>query len=331
MTQASRWSTSAAAVTIGWLALNGGPAPASAAPAAVDAKIGSYHTVSGVSGSLSSVGSDTLNNLMTFWSEEFSKFYPNVKVQVEGKGSSTAPPALIAGTAQLGPMSRTMKNTEIDDFERKFGYKPTPIRVAVDSLAVFINKDNPLECLTLPQVDAMFSKSRRLGFKEDIKTWGQVGLKDDWQGRPISLYGRNSASGTYGFFKEHVLGNGDYKDEVKEQPGSASVVQGVTVDRFGIGYSGIGYATPGVRAVKLSKEEGGDCVEATADNAYSGKYPIARFLYIYVNKPTNKPLDPLTREFLRMVLAKEGQEDVLKDGYYPLPASVLEEDVKKID
>jgi phosphate transport system substrate-binding protein len=313
------------------LALIGSAVPVLAVPAAVDPKIGSYQTVSGVSGSLSSVGSDTLNNLMTFWTEKFSKFYPNVKVQVEGKGSSTAPPALIAGTAQLGPMSRPMKNTEIDDFEKKFGYKPTPIRVAVDSLAVFINKDNPLECLGLPQVDAMFSKSRRLGFNEDIKTWGQVGLKEDWQDRPISLYGRNSASGTYGFFKEHVLGNGDYKDEVKEQPGSASVVQGVTVDRFGIGYSGVGYATPGVRAVKLSKEPGGDCVEPSAENAYSGRYPVARFLYVYVNKPSGKPLDPLTQQFLKMVLAKEGQEEVLKDGYYPLPLSVLEEDAKKID
>jgi phosphate transport system substrate-binding protein len=304
---------------------------AAADPAAVDPSLPPYKSVSGISGSLSSVGSDTLNNLMTFWSEKFTKFYPNVKIQVEGKGSSTAPPALIAGTAQLGPMSRAMKNTELDDFEKKFGYKPTQVRVAVDSLAVFVNKDNPIQCLSLPQVDAVFSKSRRSGAKEDIKTWGQLGVKGDWADRPISIYGRNSASGTYGFFKEHVLGNGDYKDEVKEQPGSASVVQGVTVDRFGIGYSGIGYATPGVRAVPLSKTQGGDCVEANAENAYSGKYPIARFLYIYVNKPTGKHLEPMTREFLKMVLAKEGQEEVLKDGYFPLPTPVLDEDVKKVD
>jgi phosphate transport system substrate-binding protein len=326
----TRRQSAFATIAMGLVAL-AGASPLLAAPAGIDPAIRSYQAVSGISGSLSSVGSDTLNNLMTFWSEKFNKFYPNVKVQVEGKGSGTAPPALIAGTAQLGPMSRTMKNTEIDDFEKKFGYKPTPIRVAVDSLAIFINKDNPLECLSLPEVDAMFSKSRRLGFKEDIKTWGQVGLKGDWQDRPISLYGRNSASGTYGFFKEHVLGNGDYKDEVKEQPGSASVVQGVTVDRFGIGYSGIGYATPGVKALNLSKQQGGACVAPTAENAYAGHYPIARFLYIYVNKPTDKPLDPLTHEFLKMVLAKEGQEEVLKDGYYPLPAPVLEEDAKKID
>ena len=223
----------------------------------VDPGLAGYKTVSGISGNISSVGSDTLNNLMTLWAEQFQKFYPNAKIQIEGKGSSTAPPALIAGTAQLGPMSREMKGTEIDGFEKKYGYKPTPIRTSVDALAVFVNKDNPIKCLTLAQVDAAFSKSRRGGHAEDVKTWGQLGLTGEWANKPISLYGRNSASGTYGFFKEHALKNGDYKDEVKEQPGSAAVVQGATVDRFAMGYSGIGYATAGVRAVPLAEKAGG--------------------------------------------------------------------------
>ena len=289
-----------------------------------------YQPMSGVSGNLSSVGSDTLNNLMTLWAEEFNKFYPNVKIQVEGKGSSTAPPALISGTAQLGPMSRSMKETEIDQFEKKFGYKPMPIRVAVDALAVFVNKDNPIKCLTMAQVDAIFSKSRRAGYKEDVATWGQVGLTGEWATKPISLYGRNSASGTYGFFKEHALKNGDLKDSVKEQPGSAAVVQGVTVDRFGAGYSGIGYATAGVRPVPLADKGGGKCVEAVADNAYSGAYPMARFLFVYINKAPGKGLDPLTREFVKVILAKEGQEGVIKDGYFPIPASIAKEELSKI-
>jgi phosphate transport system substrate-binding protein len=297
----------------------------------LDPGLDSYKAVSGVSGNLSSVGSDTLNNLMTLWAESFYKFYPNVKIQIEGKGSTTAPPALIAGTAQLGPMSRPMRGTEIDQFEKKFGYKPTPIRTAVDALAVFVNKDNPIKCLTMEQIDAIFSKSRRYGYKEDVKTWGQLGLTGDWAGRPISLYGRNSASGTYGFFKEHALKNGDYKDEVKEQPGSASVVQGVTVDRYGIGYSGIGYATAGVRAVPIAEKEGAACVEATADNAYAGTYPLARFLYVYINKPPGKPLDPLTREFVKFMVSKEGQEVVVKDGYFPIPASIAKEEVSKVN
>ena len=301
-----------------------------AAQISVDPGLPPYKAVSGISGNLSSIGSDTLNNLMTLWAETFYKFYPNVKIQIEGKGSTTAPPALISGTAQLGPMSRSMKGTEIDGFEKKFGYKPTPIRTSVDALAVFVNKDNPIKCLTMAQVDAIFSKSRRYGYKADIKTWGQLGLTGEWASRPVSLYGRNSASGTYGFFKEHALKNGDYKDEVKEQPGSASVVQGATVDRYAIGYSGIGYATSGVRAVPLAEKEGDRCHEATPDEAYSGKYPMARFLFVYVNKAPGKPLDPLTREFLKLVLAKEGQEVVVKDGYFPIPASISREELNKV-
>jgi phosphate transport system substrate-binding protein len=296
----------------------------------LDPALQPYKTVSGVSGNLSSVGSDTLNNLMTHWAESFSRFYPNAKVQIEGKGSSTAPPALITGTAQLGPMSREMKGTEVDQFEKKFGYKPTPIRTSVDALAVFVNKDNPVKCLSMSQVDALFSKSRRAGAREDLTTWGQLGLTGEWANKPVSLYGRNSASGTYGFFKEHVMKNGDYKDTVKEQPGSAAVVQGVTVDRYAAGYSGIGYATAGVRAVPLSEKDGGKCVEAAAENAYSGAYPMARFLFVYINKAPGKALDPLTREFVKVIVSREGQEGVIKDGYFPIPASIAKEELSKI-
>jgi phosphate transport system substrate-binding protein len=305
--------------------------PAAAADALqVDPALPAYSAVSGVSGSVSSVGSDTLNNVMTLWAETFNKLYPNVKIQIEGKGSGTAPPALIGGTAQLGPMSREMKSSEVDEFEKKFGYKPTRIRVAVDALAVFVNKDNPLKCMSFDQVDGVFSKSRRGGAKEDVKTWGQLGLTGDWAARPVSLFGRNSASGTYGFFKEHVMKNGDYKDEVKEQPGSAAVVQGVTVDRFAMGYSGIGYTTSGVRAVPLSEKAGGACTDATAANAYSGKYPLSRFLYVYINRAPGKPLDPLTREFMKFVLAKPGQEVVIKDGFFPILDSIAKEELAKV-
>lgn len=295
----------------------------------VDPALSTYKPVSGVSGNLSSIGSDSMNNLMTLWGEGFGKSYPNVKLQIEGKGSSTAPPALISGTAQLGPMSRPMKGTEIDAFEKKFGYKPTGLRSSVDALAVFVNKDNPMKCLTFPQIDAIFSKSRRYDYKEDIKVWGQLGLTGDWANRPISLFGRNSASGTYGFFKEHAMKNGDYKDEVKEQPGSASVVQGVTVDRYAIGYSGIGYATAGVRAVPVAEKAGGACVAATAENSYAGKYPLARFLFVYINKAPGKGLDPLMREFVKFMFTREGQDAVIKDGYFPVPNSIAKEELSK--
>ncbi|GJL79664.1 MAG: phosphate-binding protein PstS [Nitrospinaceae bacterium] len=294
----------------------------------VDPDLKPYEKSRGVTGNLDSIGSDTLNNLMTFWTEKFKQFYPNVNIQVEGKGSSTAPPALISATAQLGPMSRNMKGREIDAFEKKFGYKPTAVRVAVDALAVFVNKDNPIKGLNLAEVDAAFSKSGRRGLG-DLKTWGELGLTGDWENRPVSLYGRNSASGTYGFFKKLVLKKGDYKDEVKEQPGSASVVQSVSVDRFSMGYSGIGYKTAGVRVLPLA-EKGSKFVEPNATNALAGNYPLARFLYVYVNKAPGKPLDPLTREFLKMVLSKEGQEVVVKGGYFPIANAVAQEDLRVI-
>lgn len=290
----------------------------------VDKDLPHYKKVSGVSGNLNSIGSDTMNNLLTLWLEGFKKYYPNVNIQIEGKGSSTAPPALISGTAQLGPMSRAMKNEEIDKFEKKFGYKPTQIATSLDALAVYVNKDNPIEGLALQQIDAVFSKTRRGGHKEDITTWGQLGLKGDWSNRRISLYGRNSASGTYGYFKEHALFKGDYKNEVKEQPGSASVVQGVTEDRYSIGFSGVGYKTSGVRIVPLAKKEGDKYFDGSYENVLNGKYPLSRFLYIYVNKKPNHDLDPLLKEFLTYVLSYEGQEIVIKDGYLPLPAKVVE-------
>jgi phosphate transport system substrate-binding protein len=318
-------------VLTGIVAVGLGVGSANAQAVKVDPSIAGYQKVSGVSGNINSVGSDTMNNMMTLWAESFIKLYPNIKVQVEGKGSSTAPPALIAGTAQFGPMSRAMRATEIDQFEGKYGYKPTQVRTSYDALAVYVNKDNPIDKLTLAQVDAIFSKTRKRGYKQNVTTWGQLGITGDWANRPISLYGRNSASGTYGFFKEHTLANGDYKDTVKEQPGSASVVQGVTEDRFGIGYSGIGYKTSGVKAVPLADKEGSAYSDGNYDDVRSGKYPLNRFLYLYINRGPGKRLDPLTREFVKFILSREGQEVVMKDGYLPLPADIVKQELAKLE
>ena len=296
----------------------------------VDPKLPAYEKTMGVAGNLDSIGSDTLNNVMTFWAESFKKLYPNVKIQIEGKGSSTAPPALIAGTSNLGPMSRKMKSEEEDAFEKKYGYKPTRIGVALDSLAVYVNKDNPVKSLSLPQVDAIFSKSRKGGYATDISEWKQITDDPSLAPLPISLYGRNSASGTYAYFKEHALFKGDYKDTVKEQPGSAAVVSGITEDKAGIGYSGIGYRTSGVKALALSAKEGAPAYEADMENVISGKYPLSRMLYIYVAKEPNKPLPELQKEFLKFVLSQEGQQIVVKDGYLPLPAAVAAKEVEKL-
>lgn len=300
------------------------------ASAQVDPNLKSYKPVAGVSGNIKSIGSDSMNNTMTLWAEGFMRHYPNVQIEIEGKGSGTAPPSLISGTAHFGPMSRPMRGQEIDNFEKRYGYKPTELRTGIDMLAVYVHKDNPIECLTLQQVDAIFSKTRRGGHDKDIRTWGDVGLTGQFANLPISLYGRNSASGTYGFFKDNALFGGDYKDEVKEQPGSSSVVQGTASELAGIGYSGIGYMTADVRAVPLASTPDGKCVGATPENAYTGEYPLARFLFVYVNHKPGSQLDPLRREFVRYILSKDGQTDVVRDGYYPVTQVIAEEHFKQL-
>jgi len=297
----------------------------------VDPATPKYQKVRGISGNANSIGSDTMNNLMTLWLEAFKKYYPLVNIQIEGKGSSTAPPALIEGTAQFGPMSRKMKAKEIDDFEKKYGFKPLTVKTSLDALAIFVHKDNPLDCLSLEEADAIFSKTLKRGYPKDITVWGDLGLKGGWSNKPISIFGRNSASGTYGYLKDELLKKGDYKDTVKEQPGSASVVQGITEDKYSIGYSGIGYITSGVKALKLSEKKGTECIDGSYKNVTSGHYPLSRFLYLNIVKYPNKPLDPLVREFMKFVLSAEGQQIVIKDGYLPLPTDILQQESKKLN
>lgn len=321
----NRWSGFLAGLVCGLVV-----ASTAVAQVKVDPKLPDYKPTAGVSGTIKSVGSDTMNNLMTLWAEGFNKHYLSVKVEVEGKGSSTAPPALIAGTATFGPMSRPMKADELDAFEKKFGYKPVSLSTSIDMLAVYVHKDNPIKSLTLAQVDAIFSSTRKLGHPESLGNWGQLGLKDDWADAPISLYGRNSASGTYGYFKEHALGKGDFRDSVKEQPGSSAVVQGVATDKFAIGYSGIGYKTADVNAVAIAEKPKSKPVEADVANAYSGDYPLARPLVIYVNYKPGSQLDPLRREFIKFIFSKQGQEVVVKDGYFPVTAPMAQKALQSV-
>lgn len=286
----------------------------------VDAGLPTYQKAAGVAGNFTSVGSDTLNNLMTLWAEEFKRLYPNVNIQIQGAGSSTAPPALTEGASNFGPMSRLMTAKEVEGFEKKHGYKPYAVPVAIDALAVYVNKDNPIKGLSLQEIDAIMSVGRKCGAAEEATKWGQVGMNGEWSSRDIAMYGRNSVSGTYGYFKEIALCKGDFKRNVAEQPGSASVVQSVATQLNAIGYSGIGYKTSGVRALPLSKKAGQPFVEPDAKHAVDGSYPLARVLYVYVNKKPNQPLAPLEREFFKMVLSKQGQTVVVKDGFVPMPA-----------
>lgn len=308
-----------------------GFAMAAASAQDIDPALKPYAKATGeVSGTLKCVGSDTMNNLVALWAEGFKKSYPSAREGIEGKGSASGPPALTEGTSTFAPMSRDWKPSEIDTFKEKHGYPPTVIPTAIDMLAIFVHKDNPLKELTLQQVDAIFSKNRNGGGTADIRTWGDLGLDGEWKDKPISLYGRNASSGTYGYFKEHALFKGDFKPTVKEQPGSSSVVQAVASDMFAIGYSGIGYKTADVRAVPLAAKPGGKAVAVEPQFAYSGEYPLARFLYMTVNHKPGTQLDPLRREFLRYILSADGQGDVKKDGYLPVTAPIAKRALESV-
>ncbi|KYN86476.1 phosphate ABC transporter substrate-binding protein [Vibrio cidicii] len=296
---------------------------------AFDTPLEDYHKVPGVSGNLLSVGSDTLAGMTTLWVEEFKSLYPNINAQVQASGSSTAPPALTEQTAQFGPMSRPMRLRELEAFERAHGYKPTALRVAIDAIGIFVHQDNPVEGLNFPQLDAIFSATLRCGAKGFAGNWTDLGIEAGWAKRNIQLFGRNSVSGTYGYFKKNALCGGDFKNRVNEQPGSASVVQSVASTISGIGYSGVGYRVAGVRLVQIAKE-GTNYIQPTRKNIVTGVYPLSRYLYVYVNKHPSRPLSPIEAEFIRFIYSAQGQALVEKDGYVSITREFAQNELSKI-
>ena len=296
---------------------------------AQDAVLTDYEKKAGVSGSLTSVGSDTLAGIMTLWVEAFQRLYPSVNGQVQASGSSTAPPALVEQTAQFGPMSRPMRTREIEAFQRQHGYLPTELKVAIDAIGIFVHRDNPIKGMNFKQLDSIFSATLRCGATESIVTWSQLGLEDDWAKRSMQLFGRNSVSGTYGYFKKNALCGGDFRDNVNEQPGSASVVQSVASAINTIGYSGIGHQMSMVKLLPIARS-GSDYVKATRENIGSGKYPLSRYLYIYLNKAPSQPLSPIEREFIRFIYSQQGQSLVSKEGYVPISARIAQSELKKV-
>ena len=284
-----------------------------------------------LSGHIKSVGSDTLGREVELWARAFEKLYPDVKIEIEAKGSATAPRAVLDGTSQFGPMSRPMTAEETAAFEEKYGYKVSRFRVAVDALAVYVNKDNPIPCLTLPQVSGIFASTRKAPGSVNVKTWGDLGLTGEWAARPITLYSRNSLSGTYEYFRETALYGGDYKPDIKQQPGSEAVVQGVAGDKFGIGYSGIGYKTDGVRAVPLASFYGGTCYEALGRGDPFRQIPdrAVSCMSTSTEKP-GQPLDALRAEFVKYILSKDGQEQTERSGFFPITNEIREAEMNKL-
>lgn len=301
----------------------------SASAQALDTPLQPYKKIPGVSGNLLSVGSDTLAGMTTLWVEDFKALYPNINAQVQASGSSTAPPALTEQTAQFGPMSRPMRLREVEAFERTHGYKPTALRVAIDAIGIFVHQDNPVQGLNFPQLDAIFSATLRCGAEDFVSTWAQLGIDAEWAKRNFQLFGRNSVSGTYGYFKKHALCGGDFKSQVNEQPGSASVVQSVASTLSGIGYSGVGYRVAGVRLLPIAKQ-GNEFVYPSRENILTGDYPLSRYLYVYVNKHPSKALSPIEAEFIKFIYSTQGQALVEKDGYVSITEEFAKQELAKV-
>ncbi len=301
----------------------------SASAQALDTPLQPYKKIPGVSGNLLSVGSDTLAGMTTLWVEEFKALYPNINAQVQASGSSTAPPALTEQTAQFGPMSRPMRLREVEAFERTHGYKPTALRVAIDAIGIFVHQDNPVQGLNFPQLDAIFSATLRCGAEDFVSTWAQLGIDAEWAKRNFQIFGRNSVSGTYGYFKKHALCGGDFKSQVNEQPGSASVVQSVASTLSGIGYSGVGYRVAGVRLLPIAKQ-GNEFVYPSRENILTGDYPLSRYLYVYVNKHPSKALSPIEAEFIKFIYSAQGQALVEKDGYVSITEEFAKQELAKV-
>ncbi len=306
------------------------PAPVMVVDANMDLNLPVYKAQAQLNGQLNSIGSDSMDRMMEMWSEKFIGHHPSLQFSHEGKGSSTAIPALIEGRSNVGPMSRAFKSSEIAKFENEFGYKPQQVRVAVDSLGIFIHPSNPLvkSGLSLAQADAIFSSSRLRKGKE-VKTWGDLGLTGEWAKAPIKVYSRNTASGTYGFFKKKLLLKGDFKETNMELESSEAVVESVAKNKFAVGFSGIAYKTDNVACLALADSKGADFVAPNEMNALSGSYPLTRSLFISYNVKPNG-LDNTQKEFIKFVFSRTGQSVVRKDGYFPVNAMVAKVELSKL-
>ena len=262
-------------------------------------------------GKLVSAGSDTLGSLSSLWAERVQARHPEVLVQVRAIGSAAAPTALIQGTADIGPMSRPMSPSERQRFFQRYGYAPTAVPVAADEIAVFVHRDNPLARVKLAELDALFSSTRRCGYPRLLRDWRGVGAFDGLQPRPVSLYGRSAASGTHSIFRQKVLCGGDFAPAVNRLVGSSAIVNAVARDPNGIGYASAGFVDARVRAVRI------------VDGSDGRELRLSRELLLYVNRPPTAALDSLVAAYLDLVLSREGQREVERAGYRPLPAPVV--------
>lgn len=309
---------------------------------AAQAGMPAYKPGTEVQGSLRCVGSDTIRILLEAWTQAYARLHPEASFEIESLGSATAPPALLAGKCDIAAMSRRMAEKEIAQFEQKYGYKPLDIHVSLDAEAVVVHPDNPVEGLTLKQLDGIFSSTHACGSK-DITRWNQVYLAPGTQPK-ITLYGRNSKSGSYEFFRQKALCGGEFKDSVQQMPDSEDIEEAIENDISGIGYSGLGYRTDTVKVLAIARSEdsgyysyfvkkyqNNEDLEKRYGWVYRGEYPLTRVLRLYVNKKPGEDLPAHLDDFLRFILSQQGQKLAHETGYIPLTTKMTQNERKKLE
>jgi phosphate transport system substrate-binding protein len=292
------------------------------------------------------VGADIMDEITLGWIKLYRKAYPKLSVTMEAKASGTGGPALTEGRSHMAPIGRELMPAEEKAFEDKFGYKPLAIRVATGSVGslgktatsvIFVDKDNPIKGLTLSELDAIYSKSRKRGHA-DITTWGQLGLTGEWANRPIHLYGLKPVNGIEQFVKNVVLLGGEYKDNIQYTKGKgfthafSVAAEDMATNKGGLTYALLSNVTPNIKVVPLAEKEGQPFLHPTVENVYTHKYPLSRYVYIYINKKPGQPLEPKIKEFLKAVLSRAGQDVVAKEGVFiPLTPEVVKEELQKLE
>src|SRR6516164_1278866 len=305
----------------------------------------SYKKSEELSGTIRSVGADTMEDLMKLWIADFRKIYPDVNFDIKAKASGTAAPALTDGSADIGPVAREMLPNEIAPFRGKYGYEPFAIRVAGGSyrtpgkthaIVFVVNSKNPINQVTLAQLDAIYSKTRKRGYKV-VNGWGDVGDTGEFADKPIHLWGLIQPNGIAHFLDERVLENGEYKDNITQKttvgnvPALDAIAQGVAADPYAIGYTGLTSVIDGTKALALGDEEKGPYYKGTFQEVVDQQYPLSRVIYIYLNRKSSEPLDPKVREFLKFILSAQGQQDVAKEGVFlPLTPQIVKEELQKV-
>lgn len=298
-------------------------------PLAVNAQ--EYQVRSGINGTITSMGSDTMSNLLSVWAEEFQSAYPQVNFQIQAAGSGTAPPAMIQGTANIGPMSRELKSIEQQAFFQKYGYEATMVPVALDAIIIFVDLENPTHWLSQKQVDAIFSITRFCGGASSLESWSQLRASANFPYR-IRMFGRSAVSGTYGLFKSRVLCDGDFKPQVSELPSSASIVQSVAFFKGAIGYAAWGFQHSGVKPLAIAPGSGkalphsnsesifgyNRAIAPSEENIRNQTYPFTRTLFLMVNKAPDESLDNPVLEFIQFIYSERGSQLTRREGYVPL-------------